>query len=294
MTTSMTGFGRAEYSTETEKLTVEMKSVNHRYLDVTVKLPRKLNALDPAVRQKVKEFARRGKIDVFINYEISEGDEVSVAYNRKIAGMYMAYSRQMQEEFGLEPIRDAAQLAALPEVFSVRYEQEDSEELSRRLFETVAAAGAAFAAQRAGEGARLEADILGKLGELERDVAYIEERAPRIIDEYRNRLFAKVQETLADASADEARIMTEVVLYADRVCVDEETVRLKSHISGMRQAFQAGDPDGIGRRLDFIAQEMNREANTILSKSSRTDITEAAIRLKTCIEKIREQVQNIE
>ena len=294
MTKSMTGFGRAEYSTETEKLTVEIKSVNHRYLDVTLKLPRKLNALDLQIRQKVKAFANRGKIDIFITHDLSDGEDTAVIYNQGIAAQYVQFGKQMSETFGVEPIRSAAELAALPDVFVLDRRQESDEELQKTLFEVLAAAGDAFAAQRAEEGARLEADILEKLNELDRDVAYIEERAPQIIEEYKNRLFAKVQETLADAAADEARIMTEVVLYADRVCVDEETVRLKSHIAGMRRAFSDGDPDGIGRKLDFIAQEMNREANTILSKSNRTDITEAAIRLKTCIEKIREQVQNIE
>lgn len=294
MTKSMTGFGRAEHSTETEKLTVEIKSVNHRYFDVTVKLPRKLNALDPVIRQKAKDFAKRGKIDVYITHEVSEGDDTSVIFNKKIAEQYVRYGLQMGEDLGLKPFSSAAEVAALPEVFTVEHVQEDDEELAKELFAVLEAAGKAFSDQRAEEGSRLEADIKNKLDELDRDVAYIEARAPQIIEEYKNRLFAKVKETLADTSADEARIMTEVVLYADRVCVDEETVRLKSHIQSMRSTFAGSDPDGIGRKLDFIAQEMNREANTILSKSNRTDITEAAIRLKTCIEKIREQVQNIE
>ena len=294
MTKSMTGFGRAEHSTETEKLTVEIKSVNHRYFDVTVKLPRKLNALDPVIRQKAKDFAKRGKIDIYITQEVSDGDDTSVIFNQKIAEQYVRYGQQMSADFGLTPFSSAAELALLPDVFTVEHVQEDDEELAKELFTVLEAAGKAFSDQRAEEGGRLEADILSKLEELDRDVAYVEMRAPQIIEEYRNRLLAKVKETLADASADEARIMTEVVLYADRVCVDEETVRLKSHIQSMRSTFAGSDPDGIGRKLDFIAQEMNREANTILSKSNRTDITEAAIRLKTCIEKIREQVQNIE
>ena len=294
MTKSMTGFGRAEYSSETEKLTVEIKSVNHRYFDVSVKLPRKLNALDPIIRQKAKDFAKRGKIDIYITHEIADGDDTNVIFNQKIAEQYIRYGQQMGEAFGLLPFESAAELSALPEVFTVEHAQEDDEELAKELFTVLAAAGEAFSRQRAEEGGRLEADILAKLEELDRDVAYIEMRAPQIIEEYKSRLLAKVKETLADAAADEARIMTEVVLYADRVCVDEETVRLKSHFQSMRSTFKEGDPDGIGRKLDFIAQEMNREANTILSKSNRTDITEAAIRLKTGIEKIREQVQNIE
>ena len=294
MTKSMTGFGRAEHSSETEKLTVEIKSVNHRYFDVSVKLPRKLNALDPIIRQKAKDFAKRGKIDIYITHEIADGDDTNVIFNQKIAEQYIRYGQQMGEAFGLLPFKSAAELSALPEVFTIEHAQEDDEELAKELFTVLAAAGEAFSRQRAEEGGRLEADILAKLEELDRDVAYIEMRAPQIIEEYKSRLLAKVKETLADAAADEARIMTEVVLYADRVCVDEETVRLKSHFQSMRSTFKEGDPDGIGRKLDFIAQEMNREANTILSKSNRTDITEAAIRLKTGIEKIREQVQNIE
>lgn len=294
MTKSMTGFGRAEHSSETEKLTVEIKSVNHRYFDVSVKLPRKLNALDPIIRQKAKDFAKRGKIDIYITHEIADGDDTNVIFNQKIAEQYIGYGQQMAAAFGLLPFESAAELSALPEVFTIEHTQEDDEELAKELFTVLAAAGEAFSRQRAEEGGRLEADILAKLEELDRDVAYIEMRAPQIIEEYKSRLLAKVKETLADAAADEARIMTEVVLYADRVCVDEETVRLKSHFQSMRSTFKEGDPDGIGRKLDFIAQEMNREANTILSKSNRTDITEAAIRLKTGIEKIREQVQNIE
>ncbi len=294
MIRSMTGFGRAERQTETEKLTIEIKSVNHRYLDLGIKLPRRMNSAEGRLRQEVKSFARRGKLDIFVTCEAFGDNDAVLIYNKKLAEQYVGFSQDMSARFGLQPIKAASELMALPEVFTLVHDEADEERLQELAVETLREAGAAFDRQRCEEGERLKEDILSKLGVIEDSVLRIEERAPQIINEYRSRLYAKVRETLDDPAVDEARIMTEVVIYADRVCVDEETVRLKSHIKSMRQTFESADPDGIGRRLDFIAQEMNREANTILSKSNRVDISEIAIGIKTDIEKIREQVQNIE
>ena len=266
MLKSMTGFGRYELSEGERKITVEMKAVNHRYLDVTLKMPKKLNFFESAIRTLLKEYVQRGKVDVFITYEDLSSKGVALTYNKAIASQYMEYFRQMAEEFDLENNVKVTDLARCPEVLTLEDKQEDEEEIWQMLEQAVRGACEKFVETRVREGEALKADLLVKLDEMLGLVAVIEERSPQIVREYRAKLESKVQELLADTQMDEGRIATEVTIFADKICVDEEIVRLKSHIEAMKNALKAGG--SIGRKLDFIAQEMNREANTTLSKAN--------------------------
>ncbi len=288
----MTGFGRYELSEGERKITVEMKAVNHRYLDVTLKMPKKLNFFESAIRTLLKEYVQRGKIDVFITYEDLSSKGAALTYNRAIAAQYMDYFRQMAEEFDLENNVKVTDLARCPEVLTLEDQQEDEEEIWQMLEQAVRGACEKFVETRVREGEALKTDLLVKLDEMLGLVAVIEERSPQIVKEYRTKLENKVLELLADAQMDEGRIATEVTIFADKICVDEEIVRLKSHIEAMKNALKAGG--SIGRKLDFIAQEMNREANTTLSKANDLALADCAIDLKTGIEKVREQIQNLE
>lgn len=288
----MTGFGRYELSEGERKITVEMKAVNHRYLDVTLKMPKKLNFFESAIRTLLKEYVQRGKVDVFITYEDLSSKGAALTYNKAIASQYMEYFRQMAEEFDLENNVKVTDLARCPEVLTLEDKQEDEEEIWQMLEQAVRGACEKFVETRVREGEALKADLLVKLDEMLGLVAVIEERSPQIVREYRAKLESKVQELLADTQMDEGRIATEVTIFADKICVDEEIVRLKSHIEAMKNALKAGG--SIGRKLDFIAQEMNREANTTLSKANDLALADCAIDLKTGIEKVREQIQNLE
>ena len=292
MLKSMTGFGRYELSEGERKITVEMKAVNHRYLDVTLKMPKKLNFFESAIRTLLKEYVQRGKIDVFITYEDLSSKGAALTYNRAVAAQYMDYFRQMAEEFALENNVKVTDLARCPEVLTLEDQQEDEEEIWQMLEQAVRGACEKFVETRVREGEALKTDLLVKLDEMLDLVAMIEERSPQIVKEYRTKLEKKVLELLADTQMDEGRIATEVTIFADKICVDEEIVRLKSHIEAMKNALKAGG--SIGRKLDFIAQEMNREANTTLSKANDLALADCAIDLKTGIEKVREQIQNLE
>ena len=292
MLKSMTGFGRYELSEGERKITVEMKAVNHRYLDVTLKMPKKLNFFESAIRTLLKEYVQRGKIDVFITYEDLSSKGAALTYNRAVAAQYMDYFRQMAEEFALENNVKVTDLARCPEVLTLEDLQEDEEEIWQMLEQAVRGACEKFVETRVREGEALKTDLLVKLDEMLDLVAMIEERSPQIVKEYRTKLENKVLELLADTQMDEGRIATEVTIFADKICVDEEIVRLKSHIEAMKNALKAGG--SIGRKLDFIAQEMNREANTTLSKANDLALADCAIDLKTGIEKVREQIQNLE
>lgn len=292
MLKSMTGFGRYELSEGERKITVEMKAVNHRYLDVTLKMPKKLNFFESAIRTLLKEYVQRGKIDVFITYEDLSSKGAALTYNRAVAAQYMDYFRQMAEEFALENNVKVTDLARCPEVLTLEDQQEDEEEIWQMLEQAVRGACEKFVETRVREGEALKTDLLAKLDEMLGLVAVIEERSPQIVKEYRTKLENKVLELLADIQMDEGRIATEVTIFADKICVDEEIVRLKSHIEAMKNALKAGG--SIGRKLDFIAQEMNREANTTLSKANDLALADCAIDLKTGIEKVREQIQNLE
>ena len=292
MIKSMTGFGRCEIQKDARKFTVELKGVNHRYLDVNIRMPKKLNFFETAIRTLLKSYATRGKVDIFITYEDLSQNQVSVKYNEALAAEYLGYLNRMAEEFGLENDVRVSTLSRYPEVFTMEEQAEDEEELWNGLKEALEGAFEQFVETRTTEGENLKKDILEKLGTLEELVGYIEERSPQIVKEYREKLEEKTKELLADTQIEDSRIAAEVILFADKICTDEEVVRLKSHISHMRNTLE--EKEGIGRKLDFIAQEMNREANTILSKANDIKVSDCAISLKTEIEKIREQIQNIE
>ena len=292
MIKSMTGFGRCEVQKDARKFTVELKGVNHRYLDVNIRMPKKLNFFETPIRTLLKSYATRGKVDIFITYEDASQNQVAVKYNEALAAEYLKYLNRMAEEFGLENDVRVSTLSRYPEIFTMEEQAEDEEELWNGLREALEGAFAQFVETRTTEGENLKKDILEKLGILEELVGYIEERSPQIVREYREKLEEKTKELLADAQIEDSRIAAEVILFADKICTDEEVVRLKSHISHMRNTLE--EKEGIGRKLDFIAQEMNREANTILSKANDIEVSDCAISLKTEIEKIREQIQNIE
>lgn len=292
MIKSMTGFGRCEVLKDSRKFTVELKSVNHRYLDVNIRMPKKLNFFETSIRTLLKSYADRGKVDIFITYEDLSQSQVSVKYNAALAAEYLKYLNQMAEEFSLDNDVRVSTLSRYPEVFTMEECSEDEDELWNGLKEALEGAFSQFVEMRTKEGERLKEDILLKLDLLSEQIRFIEERSPQIIAEYRTKLEEKMRELLEDTQIDDNRIAAEVILFADKICTDEEVVRLKSHIQHMKETLE--ESNGIGRKLDFIAQEMNREANTILSKANDQDISNRAISLKTEIEKIREQIQNIE
>ncbi|MDO4337877.1 MAG: YicC/YloC family endoribonuclease [Eubacteriales bacterium] len=292
MIKSMTGFGRAEVVTNERRITVELKSVNHRYLDMSIKMPKKLSFFEGAIRNLMKTYMQRGKVDVFITYEDYTLNRAALKYNRELAKEYLGYLREMEEEFGLENDIRVSTLSRYPEVFTMEEQSIDEDELWGCLEGPLREACEKFVETRTREGENLKNDLLDKLDGLDSKVQQIEARAPEIINAYREKLEQKVHELLEDSQIDDSRIAAEVVLFSDKICNDEETVRLRSHIREMRKNLQ--ESEGIGRKLDFMAQEMNREANTILSKANDLETSNIAIDLKTEIEKIREQIQNIE
>ena len=292
MLKSMTGFGRCENVTDEYKISVEMKAVNHRYLDLSIKMPKKFNYFEASIRTLLKKYIQRGKVDLFINYEDYTQGNMCLKYNRALAAEYMDYFNKMAEEFSIQNDVKVSTLAKFPEVFSMEQAPDDEEHLWGILSAALEDAAVRFVQSREVEGEHLKNDLLGKLDYMTGLVDYIEGRSPQILTEYRAKLEAKVQELLNGTAMDEGRIAAEVTIYADKICVDEETVRLRSHIENTRKDLLGGG--SVGRKLDFIAQEMNREANTILSKSNDLSISDKAIALKTEIEKVREQIQNIE
>lgn len=292
MLKSMTGFGRCELSEDGKKISVEMKSVNHRYCEIGLRMPKKLNYYESLIRNTIKQYANRGKIDVFISYEDEKEGLAGIRYNRELAATYVGYIRQMADEFGLSADISAAGLARMQDVIVNDDSAGDEEQLKSLVERAVTGACEKFVETRLAEGEHLKQDIFGKLDGLLEGVAFIEQRSPEIVEEYRNKLNAKIREVLGDTQIDQNVLATELVIYADKICTDEETVRLRAHIKNMRETLNVAT--NIGRKLDFIAQEMNREANTILSKANDMQVSDTAINLKTEIEKIREQIQNIE
>ncbi len=288
----MTGFGRCETTEGNRRFTVEIKSVNHRYLDLNIKMPKALNLFENAIRSLLKEYVERGKVDIYILFEDSSEDKYTLKYNEGLAALYLTHLKEMAEKFGLEDDIRVSTLSRYPDVFTMEQNELNEEELWEGLSRAIRCAAEQLVESRIAEGSNLKQDLIEKLDTMISFVDYIEEHSPVIMKSYKERLEAKIKEILEDKQIDEARIVTEVTIYADKICVDEETVRLKSHIKSMKAAIEAGG--GIGRRLDFIAQEMNREANTILSKTDSLEISDVGINLKTDIEKVREQIQNIE
>ncbi len=292
MIKSMTGFGRSENSTVNRKIIVEIKAVNHRYCDVTIKMPKKISFFEASIRNLLKQYIQRGKVDVFITYEDYTESKLCVKYNEDIARAYYTNIKKLSEDFDLENDLKASSLSRYPEVLTLEEQDIDEEEIWSLLETTINEACERFVETRIVEGDHLKKDIFQKLDAINDKVAFIEEREPQIIKEYRDKLMNKVQELLGDTKIDESVLATELIIYSDKICVDEETVRLKSHINHTKSTLAEGN--SVGRKLDFIAQEMNREANTILSKANDLEVSNMAIDIKTEIEKIREQIQNIE
>lgn len=289
---SMTGFGRAELAESDKKFSVEIKSVNHKYFDLNIRMPRKFNLFESDIRNLLKDYASRGKIDLYIFYEDLSETGTSLKYNKALAEEYYHYYKQIQEDFLIDDDIRTSTIARSQDVLILEEQEINEEEMWSLLERPLKEAFSAFRAAREKEGEALKQNILGKLDEMQSHEAFIEERLPQIITEYRQKLEERVKDLLENSQIDDGRIAAEVTMYADKIAIDEELVRLSTHISHMRDILEKGGESG--RNLDFIAQEMNRESNTILSKSNDIEITNRGIELKTCIEKIREQVQNIE
>lgn len=292
MVKSMTGFGHAEAVSEKRKLTVEMKSVNNRYLDVNIRMPKKFSAFEAQVRNVLKEYVSRGKVDVFISEETFAEGAGEVVLNTALAKQYMDACNSISNELGIDGQVKITDIARFPDVITVREPETDEDELWAEIEEVVRACAEKFNAARIAEGERLRADLTEKLHQMESNVAYIEEHEPQIMADYRARLMKKLSDILEDRTIDENQLATALIIYSDKICTDEETVRLKSHI--IQMIDELGKDESVGRKLDFLAQEMNRESNTILSKAGDLATSNVGIELKTEVEKIREQIQNIE
>ncbi len=292
MIKSMTGFGRCEIEEGGRKIAVEIKSVNHRYSEIAIKMPKKLNFFEAAIRSVMKEYISRGKVDVFITYEDTSEATGCVKYSRETAREYIEYMNAIADEFGLSNELSASVVARMPEVLTFEEKEVDEEGLWKLLEAALRGCLEKFVETRKVEGEKLREDLFAKLDGIEKMIEKIETRSPEIVKEYRDKILAKVNELLGDTSVSEQVLATELIVFADKICVDEEMVRLKAHVSNMRNTLIAGKD--VGRKLDFVAQEMNREANTTLSKANDIEVSNTAIELKTEIEKIREQIQNIE
>ncbi len=292
MVKSMTGYGKGVADNADAKVTIEMKSVNHRYLDLSIKLPKKLNFLEQAVRNKISSTISRGKVDLYITLEEHSDACYQVSVNETMAKKYFDSISSMADAIGVANDIKASHIVRLPDVIELVETDADEDSLKGLVFEALEASLMQFVASRVTEGGRIEADLLSKMEEMTGLVAQLEDKSPAIIEEYKRRLTDKISELLDDNHIDEGRIAQEVTIYADKVCIDEEMVRLKSHVAETKDTLKL-DAE-VGRKLDFLAQELNREANTILSKSTNAEVADIGISLKTLIEKVREQIQNIE
>ena len=289
---SMTGYGRAVETVNGREFTVEVRSVNNRYLDCTVKLPRTVSFAEDAVKQAVKASLSRGKVDVFVSLRAEQEEAAQVSLNRKVLEGYLGAMRQMVTDYGVRDDISAAALSRLPEVFTVEKPDVDEAQLQADLLTVLDHALTQYDAMRSTEGRALEADLRGRGETILTLVSQVEQGSGRTVTDYRTRLEAKMREVLENTAIDEARILTEAAIFADKVAVDEETVRLRSHLDQMNTMLIAGGP--VGRKLDFLLQEMNREANTIGSKCSDVQLTRIVVDIKAELEKIREQTQNLE
>lgn len=292
MLKSMTGYGRGQVSGENRSFLVEVRSVNNRYLDCNVRMPRVYACAEDGIIKQVKQTISRGKVDVFVTIENTGEEPVSVTLNEAVAAGYKAALDNMAERFGLKEDVSVSLLSRFPDVFRVEKVPEDLEAMTAELHHAAALALADFDAMRSREGEKLAEDLMSRLDTLEEYDRIVEERSPQRVAAYREKLTARIQEVLADRQIDESRILTEAAIFADKVAVDEETVRLRSHIAQFRDMIQGGSP--IGRKLDFLVQEMNRETNTIGSKANDLEMSSIVVDMKAELEKIREQIQNVE
>ena len=292
MIKSMTGYGRAVETVNGREFTVELRSVNNRYLDCTVKMPRSLSFAEEAVKQKVKQSVSRGKVDVFISVKSETAEDTTITLNKAVLEGYLAAMRQMVAEFGVQDDISVSAVSRLPEVFSVEKPEVDEEQLLSDLMSVVDKALEGYDAMRRTEGSALDADLRSRGNTILSLVEKVETGNAQTVAAYRARLYAKLQEVLSNTSIDESRILTEAAIFADKVAVDEETVRLRSHLTQMNTMLSGGG--AVGRKLDFLLQEMNREANTIGSKCTDVVLARIVVDIKAELEKIREQTQNIE
>lgn len=292
MIKSMTGYGRAREVLNKRDITVEVRSVNNRYLDCTVKMPRMYAFAEDAVKQHVQKAISRGKVDVFITVDASAADVAKVTVNRELADQYAAALHELAEVCGNESLVTPEQLSRFPDVLTVTKADEDLETVSADLCTVLDMALAAYNEMRAVEGAKLAEDIGNRLVSIENYTSQVEERSPQTVAEYRAKLTARMQEVLQSTTIDQQRILTEAAIYADKVAVDEETVRLRSHVAQLRTMLTSDEP--MGRKMDFLIQEVNRESNTIGSKCNDVAIAQVVVGLKAEVEKMREQVQNVE
>lgn len=292
MVKSMTGYGRASDILHMRAITVEVKSVNHRYLDCTVKAPRAYVFLDDAIKSAVSESAARGKFDVFITIDNSESENVSIKLNESLLKGYLDVFDKLKCDYGINKDVSVSEIIRIPDILTVEKQEADAEELTADVISVLKAALEGHAEMRIKEGSRLAEDILSRLELIEKLSGSIEERSPKCVEEYREKLEARMQEVLESAMIEPQRILTEAAIFADKIAVDEETVRLRSHIAQFREMLKNGG--AIGRKLDFLVQELNREVNTIGSKANDLEVTSTVVDIKAEIEKIREQVQNIE
>ena len=292
MIKSMTGYGRAVETVNGREFTVELRSVNNRYLDCSVRLPRMLSFAEDAVKQAVKASVSRGKVDVFITVRSEAGDEVQVTLNESVLRSYLAAMHQMVDEFGVADDISVSAVSRLPEVFIIEKPQVDEDQLKADLMSVVAKALEGYDAMRCTEGEALDRDLRSRGETILALVSQVEEGNGKTVSDYRIRLETKLREVLANTAIDESRILTEAAIFADKVAVDEETVRLRSHLKQMNTMLTSGG--AVGRKLDFLLQEMNREANTIGSKCTDVNLARIVVDIKAELEKIREQTQNIE
>ena len=292
MIKSMTGYGRAVETVNGREFTVELRSVNNRYLDCTVKMPRSLSFAEEAVKQKVKQSVSRGKVDVFISVKSETAEDTTITLNKAVLEGYLAAMRQMVAEFGVQDDISVSAVSRLPEVFSVEKPEVDEEQLLSDLMSVVDKALEGYDAMRRTEGSALDADLRSRGNTILSLVEKVETGNAQTVAAYRARLYAKLQEVLSNTSIDDSRILTEAAIFADKVAVDEETVRLRSHLTQMNTMLSGGG--AVGRKLDFLLQEMNREANTIGSKCTDVVLARIVVDIKAELEKIREQTQNIE
>ena len=295
MVKSMTGYGRGEMARDGMTVTVELRSVNNRYLDCTIKMPRAYLFAEEALKNQVQAWVSRGKVDVFVNVAHTDDDNTEVRVNEALAKSYLEALKKLYELDGgnyLKKSGYAADLARFPDVLTVEKKEEDQEEVKSILLEALDAALTDFDTMRKKEGAKLAEDILNRAGAIEALTGQVEERSPGIVADYRAKLRARMEEVLQSTQIDESRILTEAAIFADKVAVDEETVRLRSHLSQLRQLMSEGG--AVGRKLDFLIQEFNREANTIGSKCNDVETARMVVDIKAEIEKIREQIQNLE
>ena len=292
MIKSMTGYGRAVATVNGREFTVELRSVNNRYLDCTVKLPRALSFAEDAVKQAVKASVSRGKVDVFVSMKSEMADDTTITLNKSVLEGYLTAMRQMVSEFEVRDDISVSTVSRLPEVFVIEKPEVDEEQLQADLLSIVSKALAGYDAMRCTEGQALDRDLRNRGNTILELVAQVEQGNAQTVVDYRARLEAKLQEVLANTSIDESRILTEAAIFADKVAVDEETVRLRSHLEQMNTMLTTGG--AVGRKLDFLLQEMNREANTIGSKCTDVRLARIVVDIKAELEKIREQTQNIE